>query len=124
MANAFTETFEAGCDSVILEIDWQGARQVRASMPDASSIFIMPPSVSELERRLRDRQTDSPEVIERRLRDALGDMTHWSEFDYAIINDDLDQAVLDLEAVLRGEGDACRVGDSDLDGRVQAILKP
>ena len=114
----------ANGDSVILEIDWQGARQVRASMPDASSIFIMPPSVSELERRLRDRQTDSPEVIERRLRDALGDMTHWSEFDYAIINDDLDQAVLDLEAVLRGEGDACRVGDSDLDGRVQAILKP
>ena len=109
-------------DSVILEIDWQGAQQVRASMPEAISIFIMPPSVSELERRLRDRKTDSPEVIERRLRDALGDMTHWSEFDYAIINDDLDQAVLDLEAVLRGEGDACRVGDSGLDARVQAIL--
>ncbi len=91
---------------VILEIDWQGARQVRASMPECVTIFILPPSVEELERRLRDRRTDAPEVIERRLRDALSDMAHWDEFDYVIINDDLNQAIADLEAVLDGDGEA------------------
>ncbi len=93
--------------NVILEIDWQGARQVRASMPECITIFILPPSLEELERRLRDRRTDSPEVIERRLRDALQDMAHWDEFDYVIINDKLEQAVSDLESVLAGEGDSC-----------------
>jgi guanylate kinase len=66
--------------NVVLEIDWQGARQVRESMPECVTIFILPPSVEELERRLRDRRTDSTEVIERRLRDALSDMSHWDEF--------------------------------------------
>jgi guanylate kinase len=92
--------------NVILEIDWQGARQVRKSMPECVTIFILPPSVEELERRLRDRRTDSAEVIERRLRDALSDMSHWTEFDHVIINDDLNQAIADLEDVLDGEGDA------------------
>ncbi len=91
---------------VILEIDWQGARQVRESMPECVTIFILPPSVEELERRLRDRRTDAPEVIERRLRDAVSDMSHWDEFDYVIINDDLNQAIADLEAVLAGDGEA------------------
>jgi guanylate kinase len=90
--------------SVILEIDWQGARQVRESMPECVTIFIMPPSVEELEKRLHNRRTDSPEVIARRLRDALSDMSHWDEFDYVIINDDLDQAVTDIETVLADEG--------------------
>jgi len=90
--------------SVVLEIDWQGAQQVRESMPECVSIFIMPPSMDELERRLRDRRTDSPEVIARRLRDARGDMAHWDDFDHVIINDDLDQAVADLEAALAGDG--------------------
>ncbi|MDH3748191.1 MAG: guanylate kinase [Gammaproteobacteria bacterium] len=90
--------------SVVLEIDWQGAQQVRESMPECVSIFIMPPSLDELERRLRNRRTDSPEVIARRLRDARADMAHWDEFDHVIINDDLDQAVADLEAALGGEG--------------------
>ena len=93
--------------NVILEIDWQGARQVRESMPECITVFILPPSVEELERRLRDRRTDTPEVIERRLRDALSDMSHWDEFDYVIINDELDKAVADLEAVLAGQGEAC-----------------
>lgn len=93
--------------NVVLEIDWQGARQVRASMPECVTIFILPPSLEELERRLRDRRTDSPEVIERRLRDALDDMSHWDEFDYVIINDRLEQAVRDLEDVLAGSGAAC-----------------
>lgn len=92
--------------SVVLEIDWQGARQVRNSMPECVTIFIMPPSLRELERRLRDRRTDRPEVIKRRLRDAKSDMAHWGEFDHVIINDDLGAAVLALEDVLAGNGDA------------------
>jgi guanylate kinase len=107
---------------VILEIDWQGAQQVRESMPSCVSVFILPPSRAELERRLRDRQTDSDEVIARRLRDALSDMSHWDEFDYVIINDDLQLAVRKLEAVLRGEGDASRVGQPDLAKQVEKIL--
>jgi len=90
--------------NVILEIDWQGARQVREAMPDCITVFILPPSREELERRLRSRGTDTEAVIERRLRDALSDMSHWDEFDYVIFNDDLDQAVADLEAVLAGRG--------------------
>ena len=93
--------------NVILEIDWQGARQVRESMPECVTIFILPPSLEELERRLRDRRTDSPEVIERRLRDAQNDMAHWDEFDYVIINDNLERAVGDLEDVLTGAGEGC-----------------
>ena len=106
---------------VILEIDWQGAQQVRESMPDCTTIFILPPSRSELERRLRDRKTDSDAVIERRLNDALGDMSHWTEFDYVIINDDLDVATTELELVFQGGGQANEVGDNDLTARVEVI---
>ncbi len=92
---------------VILEIDWQGAQQVRAAMPECVSVFILPPSREELEHRLRSRGTDSDEVIERRLRDALSDMSHWNEFDFVIFNDDLDNAVADLEAELVGTNYDC-----------------
>lgn len=108
--------------NVILEIDWQGARQVRESMPECITIFILPPSVEELERRLRDRRTDAPEVIERRLRDALSDMSHWDEFDHVIINDDVNQAVADLEAVLAGEGDATATSNEALRRAVERIV--
>jgi guanylate kinase len=111
----------AGHD-VILEIDWQGARQVRESMPEAVSIFILPPSLDELERRLRERRTDSEAVIERRLRDATNDMSHWDEFDYVIINDDLDIAVADLEAVLGGTGEACSTDNVMLRRAVAGIV--
>ena len=106
---------------VILEIDWQGARQVRESMPDCITVFILPPALAELERRLRDRRTDSEEVIDRRLRDAISDMSHWSEFDFVIINDDLDQAVADIEAVLAGEGAASATSNAGLRAAVAAI---
>lgn len=96
---------------VILEIDWQGAQQVRKAMPESVSIFVLPPSLAELERRLRDRRTDSAEVIERRLRDARSDMAHWDEFDYVIINDELGRAVADTEAVLDGRGAASSAAD-------------
>ena len=108
--------------NVVLEIDWQGARQVRESMPECVTIFILPPSLAELERRLRDRRTDSEEVIERRLRDAVSDMGRWDEFDYIIINDDLDQAVASLEAVFAGQGHAQAVANEDLQARVVEII--
>ncbi|HEY9183310.1 MAG TPA: guanylate kinase, partial [Gammaproteobacteria bacterium] len=94
--------------SVVLEIDWQGARQVRKAFP-SQSVFILPPSVAELERRLRGRKTDSEAVIERRLRDALADMTHWTEFDHVIVNDDFASALERLAAVINGtDGGATR----------------
>ena len=90
--------------NVILEIDWQGARLVRQAMPDCSSVFILPPSRNALEERLRNRKTDSDEVIARRLRDAVGDMSHWNEFDYVVVNDDFERAVADLERIVEGSG--------------------
>ena len=108
--------------NVILEIDWQGARQVRDSMPECVTIFFLPPSVEELERRLRDRRTDAPEVIERRLRDALSDMLHWDEFDHVIINDDLNRAIDDLEAVLAGEGASSATSNEALQCAVARII--
>ena len=107
--------------NVILEIDWQGARQVREAMPECVTIFILPPSHDELVRRLRDRRTDSDAVIERRLHDAVSDMGHWDEFDYVVINDDLDHAVADLEAVLAGEGQAQATEDPALTAKIKAI---
>jgi guanylate kinase len=94
---------EAGHD-VILEIDWQGAQQVRKALPDCKSIFILPPSRAELETRLRNRKTDSNEVIERRLRDAVADMSHYAEFDFVIVNDEFEAAVAQLLSILRGGG--------------------
>ena len=108
--------------NVILEIDWQGARQVRESMPECVTIFILPPSLEELERRLRDRRTDSTEVIERRLRDALSDMAHWDEFDHVIINDKLEQAVTDLEDVVAGRGGASATASVALRRAVARII--
>ena len=107
---------------VILEIDWQGAEQVRESMPDCVTIFILPPSRAELERRLRGRKTDSETVIERRLKDSLGDMSHWGDFDYVIINDDLEDATAELVAVIEGRGEASRTSNPDLARRVQNML--
>ncbi|HEX9195754.1 MAG TPA: guanylate kinase [Azonexus sp.] len=90
----------AGHD-VLLEIDWQGAQQVRAVFPEAIGVFILPPSMEELTRRLTGRGTDSAEVIERRLAAAEAEMRHVGEFDYVIINDGLEQALDDLRAVVR-----------------------
>lgn len=90
---------------IVLEIDWQGARQVRSAMPDCVTIFILPPSREALEKRLRSRATDSPEVIARRLRDAVSDMSHWREFDYVVVNDEFEKAVADLTAIVAAHGD-------------------
>jgi guanylate kinase len=91
--------------NVVLEIDWQGARQVRAAMPSCSTVFILPPSRAALEERLRGRGTDTGDVIERRLRDAVGDMSHWGEFDYVVVNDDFARAVDDLARIVEGRGE-------------------
>ncbi len=90
----------AGRD-ILLEIDWQGAQQVRKAFPEALGVFVLPPSLEALEARLRGRGTDSEEVISRRLLAARGEMRHIGEFDYAIINDQLEQALDELQAVAR-----------------------
>ena len=91
---------QAGCD-MLLEIDWQGAQQVRRLFPAATTIFILPPSTAELERRLRARGQDAEDVIQRRVAAALGEMRHVGEFDFVIINKDLQTASEDLAAVVR-----------------------
>jgi guanylate kinase len=104
-ARAPVEARLAQGGDIVLEIDWQGARQVRAAMPDCVTIFILPPSREALERRLRSRATDSPEVISRRLRDAVSDMSHWREFDYVVVNDDFERAIADLMAIGAAHGE-------------------
>lgn len=94
------DEMRAGRDT-LLEIDWQGAQQVRALMPQAVSIFIVPPSIAELERRLRARGQDSDEVIQRRVAAALGELRHVDEFDFVIINNDLQEALEDMAAAVR-----------------------
>jgi guanylate kinase len=91
---------------LLLEIDWQGARQVRARLPSAHSVFILPPTRSALEERLKGRSTDSPAVIERRLQDAAEDITHFREFDYVVINDQFEQALCELQEIVHGRGAA------------------
>jgi len=108
--------------NVILEIDWQGAEQVRRTLAGCVTIFILPPSRRELERRLRDRRTDTEQVIDRRLRDALGDMSHWRDFDYVIVNDVLEDAVTHLEAVLEGRSEDNHSGNPALRARIEDII--
>ncbi|KQX96491.1 guanylate kinase [Rhodanobacter sp. Root480] len=86
---------------VLLEIDWQGAQQIRRSKPDCVSVFILPPSRAELERRLRGRGSDSAAVIERRLRNSREEIGHAHEFDFILINDVFNDALDDLQAIVR-----------------------
>lgn len=101
-------------NNVILEIDWQGAQQVRKALPECVTVFILPPSRTSLEERLRNRRTDSEAVIARRLQDAVGDMSHWNEFDYVVINDDFDRAVGDLVSIVEDDGEKLRAGRSEV----------
>lgn len=90
---------KAGTD-VILEIDWQGARQIRSLLANAQSIFILPPSYQALEDRLRTRGEDDDSVVERRMRDAVAEMSHYNEYDYVIINDDFSEALAQIIAIV------------------------
>jgi guanylate kinase len=112
---------DAGRD-VLLEIDWQGARQVRAALPECVSIFILPPSRSALQERLNARRTDDPEIIARRLREAVDDMSHYAEFDYVIVNDRFEQALADLTAVLDQHAAALRADRPQLAPLLQRLL--
>ena len=107
-ARAQVDAYLAQGRNAILEIDWQGARQVRVAMPECVSVFVLPPSRQALEHRLEGRGTDSAEVIARRLRDAVADMGHWAEADFVVVNDDFEQALADLQAVVAGRGAALR----------------
>ncbi|MGA7802495.1 MAG: guanylate kinase [Gammaproteobacteria bacterium] len=90
----------AGGQDVILEIDWQGARQVRAAVPGAVGIFVLPPARDTLEQRLRGRGQDSEAVIARRMRDAVTEMSHYDEYDFLVINDRFDTALDELAAIV------------------------
>lgn len=85
---------------VILEIDWQGAQQVRKMLPDSQSIFILPPSIAILRQRLKNRGQDDETIIERRMRDAVTEMSHYPEFDYLIVNDDFSLALNQLKSII------------------------
>jgi len=98
-AGAVFEQLKSGVD-VILEIDWQGAEQVRRNYPDSTSVFILPPSKVALEQRLRGRGQDDEAVIARRMRDAENEISHYVEFDYLVVNDDFDVALSELVAII------------------------
>lgn len=97
-----TEQLSKGID-VFLDIDWQGARQIKEKVPDVKTIFITPPSKEELERRLIARAQDSDETIQKRMLEASSEISHIFEYDYVIINDDFDIALMDLKAIIRAE---------------------
>ena len=88
---------------VFLDIDWQGAQQIREKVPDVKSIFILPPSLPELERRLVGRGQDSKEVIAERMSKAISEISHYDEYDYVIVNDNFEQALADFQSILQAE---------------------
>ena len=106
---------EEGKD-VFLDIDWQGARQIREQTPGAKGIFIIPPSLEELESRLRKRGTDAEEVIVKRMNKAISEISHYNEYDYVIINDDFEQSVLNLRSIIL----ANRASTKNLEQEVKA----
>jgi len=106
-------------DDVILEIDWQGAEQVRKQLPYSVNIFILPPSQVALEERLRGRGQDSDEIIARRMRDAKSESSHYSEYDYLVVNDDFDNALMELRSIVLAR--RCRYGAQSV--RLRLLLK-
>ncbi len=116
-ASAIENMLDKGID-VFLDIDWQGARQVRERLPESRSIFILPPSLEELARRLRNRGQDQREVIEQRMREAVAEISHYNEYDYLIINDDFAVSLLDLKTILRAE----RLSKQRQEQRYEALI--
>ena len=103
-ARSAVESLLTSGKHVILEIDWQGARQVKEKLPDTVGIYILPPSREQLEQRLRARGTDDETVIARRMRDADREMSHFHDAEYLVINDHFEQALFDLEAIIHSQG--------------------
>jgi guanylate kinase len=112
----------AGFD-VMLDIDWQGARQIRASFPDCCSIFILPPSLQILRKRLARRGQDSEETIKRRMKDARAEISHCHEFDFMIVNDDFDLALADLRSIIRNGKPQRQERQNQLINLVAELLK-
>jgi len=123
-ARAAVEPLLAAGRDVLLEIDWQGARQVRELWPQSLSIFILPPSRAEPERRLRNRASDSSEQIARRIADSRTEIAHASEFDYLVINDDFALAVTDLRAIVQARRLRCDVQQVRHAALMDDLLKP
>jgi guanylate kinase len=121
-SRAFVEAQLSQGHDVLLEIDWQGAQQVRRAMPDCVSIFILPPARQALAERLARRATDTPDVIRRRLKDAAGDMSHYGEFDYVVVNDDFERAVADLRRIIAGKGEDLRSNRPELRALLAELL--
>ncbi|MDD5036998.1 MAG: guanylate kinase [Methylococcaceae bacterium] len=114
-ARSTVETALAVGKDVLLEIDWQGARQIKALMPQSQSIFILPPSRETLSQRLHGRGQDDAETIARRMRDAISEMSHYGEYDYLVVNDDFEIALQELKAIvvanrLKTPAQAARLG--------------
>ncbi len=131
-ARRSVETELGRSHDLLLEIDWQGAQQVRRAMPEAVSVFILPPSLDELRRRLQKRAEEErrrlmgPEhaatEIERRFRDAVTDISHWQEFDYVVVNDDFARTLAALTDIIAGRGEASRLSCGDLRPLITALL--
>jgi len=122
-ARAVQEALANG-EQLLLEIDWQGARQVRARVLEACSIFILPPSRAALAHRLKGRSTDSEEVIQRRLAEAAEDIGHWTEFDYVVVNDSFEPALEDLRAIVDGRGSHLVAGRPEVARLAQSLINP
>lgn len=117
------EQLNKGLD-VVLEIDWQGAQQVRRAMADNVSIFILPPSRADLEHRLRSRKQDSDEVIARRLKDAVTEISHYNEFDYVVVNDDFDSTVGELKAIMKSPHKGKKGHSDNVIKVLESLLRP
>lgn len=101
---AYAEAHLRNGEDVLFDIDWQGTKQLRATAPnDLVSVFILPPSLPELERRLRARAQDSEEVVQKRMEKAISEISHWTEYDYVIVNQDLDAALVKITSILHAE---------------------
>ena len=115
-AQQTVEDYLAQGMDVILEIDWQGAEQVRRMLPDSVSIFILPPSIAVLRQRLQNRGQDNDDIIARRMRDAVAEMSHYPEFDYLIVNDEFNMALNQLKSII--------IANRLLQNRQQQLLAP
>jgi guanylate kinase len=123
-SRAYVEQQLTAGHDVLLEIDWQGARQVRRAMPQCVSVFVLPPSRAALAERLARRATDTPAVIARRLADAAADMSHYGEFDYVVVNDDFEHAVADLKRIVAGKGRDLHSDRPQLAALLSELLRP
>ena len=118
---AIEKNLAAGID-VFLDIDWQGAQQIREKVPNVKSIFILPPSLAELEQRLIGRGQDSADVIAERMSKAMNEISHYNEYDYVIVNADFACALADLQSILRAEKLTLAYQESQNHGLIQELL--